>query len=438
MRTLALARSGQRRSASPTKRSRSTRRSPTAWGWARSAANWKTSPSSYLEPEAYAEISEQIESRRLTNDELSGGDPRRSSKPKLAARGRSRASGGPGQARLLRLSEARRQKITLDQVYDLLAVRIVTDSVKNCYARTGRDSQRMAARSRDASRISSRFPGRTSTSRCTPRSSGPGAAFEVQIRTEEMHRIAEEGIAAHWKYKEGRRGAVPDEQQIAWLRQLVEWQKEMRDPGRVHVHPQGGSVPGGGLHVHPARQGDRAAAGASPIDFAYAIHSDVGHTCVGRQGERAHRSAALPVEEWRRGRDPHQAGPAARARTGCRSSRPPGRATRSSTSSMPTERAKAIEIGQKYLEQEARRPRRCTQPDQPAELESVASEYGCAKLEDLHAGTRLRQVTRRARFFTSSHPIQRHRPEPRRALPPGLPLPAPPNQAGIRAISSSR
>jgi len=105
---------------------------------------------------------------------------------------------------------------------------------------------------------------------------GPlGRHFEVQIRTEEMHRVAEEGIAAHWKYKEGRRGAAGDDQRVAWLRQLVEWQSEMRDPAefmstlKVDLYPEEvyTFTPRGRVITLPRD--------ATPIDFAYAIHSDV-------------------------------------------------------------------------------------------------------------------------------------------------------------------
>ena len=138
----------------------------------------------------------------------------------------------------------KRQKISLDQVFDLLALRIVTDSVRNCYAALGvihNDWQPI--------------PGRIKDFIATPRPNlyrslhtsviGPGGlALEVQIRTEEMHRVAEEGIAAHWKYKEGKKGPADDDQRIAWLRQLVEWQREMRDPGefmstlKVDLYPE--------------------------------------------------------------------------------------------------------------------------------------------------------------------------------------------------------
>jgi GTP pyrophosphokinase len=108
-----------------------------------------------------------------------------------------------------------------------------------------------------------------------------GFAFEVQIRTEEMHRRAEEGIAAHWKYKEGRVGAGRDEQYFQWLRQLLEWQQEVRDPQefltnlKIDLYPEEvyTFTPRGQVKVLPK--------GATPVDFAYAIHTDVGHQCVG-------------------------------------------------------------------------------------------------------------------------------------------------------------
>ena len=108
-----------------------------------------------------------------------------------------------------------------------------------------------------------------------------GFPFEVQIRTAEMHRQAEEGIAAHWKYKEGRVGAGRDEQYFLWLRQLLEWQKEVRDPQeflqnlKIELYPEEVYIftPKGEVKSLPRD--------ATPVDFAYAIHTDVGHQCVG-------------------------------------------------------------------------------------------------------------------------------------------------------------
>src|SRR5690242_2687298 len=124
----------------------------------------------------------------------------------------------------------RRQKIELEQVYDLVAIRIITDSVKDCYAALGIIHQTWSP-----------IPGRIKDFIAMPRPNGyqslhtsvvsdRGLPFEVQIRSIDMHRIAEQGVAAHWKYKEGRVGAQPDEHYFRWLRQLLEWQQEVRDP----------------------------------------------------------------------------------------------------------------------------------------------------------------------------------------------------------------
>jgi GTP pyrophosphokinase len=108
-----------------------------------------------------------------------------------------------------------------------------------------------------------------------------GTPFEVQIRTDEMHQQAEEGIAAHWKYKEGRIGDQRDERYFQWMRQLLEWQQEVRDPQefinnlKIDLYPEEVYIftPRGEVKALPR--------GATPLDFAYAIHTDVGHRCVG-------------------------------------------------------------------------------------------------------------------------------------------------------------
>ncbi len=173
------------------------------------------------------------------------------------------------------------QKIDLEQVYDFMALRIVTPTVKDCYAALGIIHQTWSP-----------VPGRIKDFIAMPRPNGyqslhtsvisdRGFPFEVQIRTDEMHRLAEEGIAAHWKYKEGRVGAQRDEQYFQWLRQLLEWQQEVRDPQeflsnlKIDLYPEEvyTFTPRGTVKVLPK--------GATAIDFAYAIHTDVGHQCVG-------------------------------------------------------------------------------------------------------------------------------------------------------------
>src|ERR1700693_5371090 len=174
----------------------------------------------------------------------------------------------------------KRQKIELEQVYDFIALRIVTDSVKDCYAALGIIHQTWSP-----------VPGRIKDFIAMPRPnfyqslhtsviSEEGMPFEVQIRTEEMHKMAEEGIAAHWKYKDGPVSAQ-DEQRLAWLRQVVEWQRDVSDPSeflstlKIDLYPEEvyTFTPKGKVVVLPRD--------SSPIDFAYSVHTEVGHSCVG-------------------------------------------------------------------------------------------------------------------------------------------------------------
>src|SRR5579885_2876935 len=337
----------------------------------------------YAEPEAAAELMAEIESKRHASEQYLK-EIQRSIEVNLSREG----IPARVEARIKRpysvYQKLKRQKISLDQVYDLLGVRIITDSVKNCYAALGVIHNEWHP-----------IPGRIKDFIAIPRPNlyqslhtsviGPGGlAFEVQIRTEEMHRIAEEGIAAHWKYKEGRRGAGEDDQRVAWLRQLVEWQREIRDPGefmstlKVDLYPEEvyTFTPRGKVIVLPRD--------ATPVDFAYAIHSDVGNTCVGakvngrivplkytlRNGDVVEiltQPGHLPSKDWL------ALVKTARARNKIK------HVIRT------TERAKAVEIGQKYLEKEARRLGVSLNKIPKAELEAVAGEYGYSKMEDLHA-----------------------------------------------------
>jgi GTP diphosphokinase / guanosine-3',5'-bis(diphosphate) 3'-diphosphatase len=337
----------------------------------------------YLEPEASAELLKEFEAKRTENEAFLN-------QIKHIVEVNLAREGIPARVEI-RVKRAysvfqklKRQKITLDQVYDLLAVRIITDSVKNCYAALGVIHNEWHP-----------IPGRIKDFIAIPRPNlyqslhtsvmGPGGRhFEVQIRTEEMHRIAEEGIAAHWKYKEGRRGAAADDQRIAWLRQLVEWQRELRDPGefmstlKVDLYPEEvyTFTPRGKVIILPRE--------ATPIDFAYAIHSDVGNHCVGakvngrivqlkyilRNGDVVEiltQAGHLPSKDW-----------LALVKT-------PRARNKIKHVINTTERAKAIEIGQKYLEREARRLRVQTTRITKSQYEAVASEYGYSKIEDLHA-----------------------------------------------------
>ena len=175
----------------------------------------------------------------------------------------------------------KRQRISFEQVYDLIALRVITTSVSDCYATLGTIHQTWSP-----------VPGRFKDFIAMPRANGyqslhtsvvspQGIPFEVQIRTEKMHAVAEEGIAAHWKYKEGRIGVKPDEQHFTWLRQLLEWQQEVRDPGEFISNLKVDLYPDEVYTFTPKGEVKALPRGATPVDFAYSVHTDVGHQCVG-------------------------------------------------------------------------------------------------------------------------------------------------------------
>jgi GTP pyrophosphokinase len=337
----------------------------------------------YLEPDAYKENAGAIETSRQSNEEFLA-EVRRTVEAEL----RREAIPARIDGRLKRpysvFQKMRRQKILLDQVYDLTALRIVTDSVKNCYAALGVIHNEWRP-----------IPGRIKDFIAIPRPNlyqslhtsvvGPhGQTFEVQIRTEEMHRVAEEGIAAHWKYKEGRKGPAADDQRIAWLRHLVEWQREVQDPGefmstlKVDLYPEEAYTftPRGKVIVLPRD--------ATPIDFAYAIHSDVGNRCVGAKVN----GRIVPLRSGLRNGDiveimtqpGHE--PSKDWLAYVKTSRARNKIKHVINAS---ERLKAIDIGQKYLDKEARRLGVQLGKVAKADLERVAGEYGYSKMEDLYA-----------------------------------------------------
>ncbi len=179
------------------------------------------------------------------------------------------------------------QNKTLDQVYDLFAVRIIVDSVKDCYAALGVIHEMYTP-----------IPGRFKDYIAMPKANmyqslhttliGPsGQPFEIQIRTEEMHKTAEYGIAAHWKYKESgdskKNVKTKEEEKLSWLRQILEWQQDMSD-NREFMSLLKGDLDLFAEDVYcftPNGDVKNLPNGSTPVDFAYAIHSAVGNKMVG-------------------------------------------------------------------------------------------------------------------------------------------------------------
>ena len=179
------------------------------------------------------------------------------------------------------------QDKTVDQVYDLFAVRIIVDSVKDCYAALGVIHEMytpIPGRFKDY--IAMPKPNMYQSLHTTLMSS-VGQPFEIQIRTQEMHKTAEYGIAAHWKYKESNDGKksveAQEEEKLSWLRQILEWQRDMSD-NREFLSLIKGDLDLFAEDVYCfTPQGDvkNLPNGSTPIDFAYAIHSAVGNKMVG-------------------------------------------------------------------------------------------------------------------------------------------------------------
>ena len=176
------------------------------------------------------------------------------------------------------------QNKTLDQIYDIFAVRIKVDTVKDCYAALGVIHEMykpIPGRFKDY--IAMPKPNMYQSLHTTLIASN-GQPFEVQIRTYEMHRTAEYGIAAHWKYKEGKSGAPSNEEaKLSWLRQMLEWQTEMSDNKEFlsSIKSDLNLFSDNIYCFTPTGDVKNLPAGSCPVDFAYSIHSAVGNKMVG-------------------------------------------------------------------------------------------------------------------------------------------------------------
>ena len=239
----------------------------------------------YLEPEAYYDLVEKVALRKSVRDEYIQqlvADVRKS----IEAAGIKAQIAGRAKHFFSIYKKMKNQNKTIDQIYDLFAIRIIVESVKDCYAALGVIHD-----------IYKPIPGRFKDYIAMPKPNmyqslhttliGPtGQPFEIQIRTYEMHRTAEYGIAAHWKYKEasdGKNVENQEEEKLSWLRQILEWQRDMSDNKEFM------SLLKSDLDLFsdtvfcftPTGDVKNLPNGSTPIDFAYSIHSAVGNKMVG-------------------------------------------------------------------------------------------------------------------------------------------------------------
>jgi guanosine-3',5'-bis(diphosphate) 3'-pyrophosphohydrolase len=337
----------------------------------------------FLDPAGYEQVEKSVNARRKLGEafleKMQGTITDKLKEAGIQARVESRIK------RLFSIhKKLQKQRISVDQVYDLCAMRVITRSLQDCYAVLG-----------IIHNLWRPVPGRIKDFIAMPRPNfyqslhtsvitEDGTPFEIQIRTEEMHKMAEEGIAAHWKYKDGPVSAQ-DEQRLAWLRQVVEWQRDVSDPNeflstlKVDLYPEEvyTFTPKGKVVVLPRD--------ATPIDFAYTIHTEVGHTCVGakvngRMVPLRHKLHSGDIVEIL-------------TQPGHKPSRDWLGLVKSSRSRNKIkhwlnvhQRERAIEIGRKLIEKEARKYRIALKEIKDEELLKVASAYGLGKAEDLMSG----------------------------------------------------
>jgi len=277
-----------------------------------------------------------------------------------------------------------RQERSLDQIYDLLAVRVITDTERNCYAALG-----------VVHHIWRPVPGRFKDYIAMPRPNlyqslhttviHGGQPFEVQIRTQEMHRLAEEGVAAHWKYKDGRIVSdANDDQRIAWMRQLIEWSQELQEPGEFLTTLKVDLAPVEVYAFTPKGRVLELPKGATPVDFAYSVHTEVGHQCVGAKvnGQMVslrHEIVSGEVVEilTQKGHKPSRDWLAFVKSSHAKSK------IRHFINNQ--EREEATEMGRRLLENESRNFPKGLKKIPEEDLQKLSADYGLSKVDDLFA-----------------------------------------------------
>jgi GTP diphosphokinase / guanosine-3',5'-bis(diphosphate) 3'-diphosphatase len=337
----------------------------------------------YVDPIGYQQVHDAVEARRKAGEAFLA-------RVETVFRDKLKEAGitATVESRIKRLysihKKLQRQHITVEQVYDLYAMRVITQSIQDCYAVLG-----------IIHNLWRPVPGRIKDFIAMPRPnlyqslhtsviSEEGTPFEVQIRTEEMHKMAEEGIAAHWKYKDGPVSAQ-DEQRLAWLRQVVEWQRDVSDPSeflstlKIDLYPEEvyTFTPKGKVVVLPRD--------SSPIDFAYSVHTEVGHSCVGAKVN----GRMVPLRFKLHSGDIVEI----LTQAGHKPSRDWLAIAKSSRARNKIkhwlnvhQRERAIEIGRKLIEKEARKYRVSLKDIKDEELQKIASDYGAGRPDDLMAG----------------------------------------------------
>jgi GTP diphosphokinase / guanosine-3',5'-bis(diphosphate) 3'-diphosphatase len=362
---------------------------------------------SFLDPAAFQSTVSQIEARRAVSQDFVAEAieliKKTLAEHKIPAQIESRVK------RIYSIyNKMRRQKIGIEEVFDFIAIRVITDSIKSCYTILG-----------ILHNIWRPVPGRIKDYIAIPRPNlyqslhtsvigKNGQPFEIQIRTQEMHRIAEEGVAAHWKYKEGKSGIVEGEEQFRWLRQLIDSQSEISDSHQFLLNLKMDLYPEEVYCFTPKGEVVTLPREGTPVDFAYAIHSQIGHHCVGakvnnrivplryklRNGEIVEiitSKDACPSRDW-----------LTFVKTGRARSKIKHWISQQ-------EREDAAELGKKLLEREARKFKTSLKKiGGMDELANVLQRYSFQKIEDIYPAVGFGKVMPRqvlSSLFPEHEPI---------------------------------
>ncbi len=354
---------------------------------------------SFLDPGAYQNTVALIEARRAVNQdfivETTKVIEKELEEHHITARIESRIKRIYGV-----YNKMRRQKITIDEVFDFIAIRVITDTVRNCYTILG-----------ILHNIWKPVPGRIKDYIAIPRPNlyqslhtsvigKNGQPFEIQIRTQEMHRIAEEGIAAHWKYKEGKSGVVEGEEQFRWLRQLIDAQSEISDPREFLSNLKVDLYPDEVYCFTPKGEVITLPRDATPVDFAYAIHTEVGHHCIGAKVNSRivplrHKLRNGEVVEVLTSKD---AGPSRDWMSFVKTARARGKIKHWINQK---EREDASELGRKLLEKEARKFKTTwKRVIGMGEFAAVLTQLGLRRPDDLYPVVGFGKIASRQVFAT--------------------------------------
>lgn len=347
---------------------------------------------SYIDPVVFQNISDQVRKKKVNSDRFI-----QEAMELLEKRLDDQGIEVQMKSRIKRVystyQKMRRQKLGIDQVYDFAAIRILVDTVRNCYTVLGIVNNLWKPVPRRIKDFIAMPRVNMYQSIHTTVISDEGTPFELQIRTQEMNNVAEDGIAAHWKYKEGKFGEGTDDKRFTWLRKLLEWQQEVKDPHeflsnlKIDLYPQEVYIftPEGEIVSLPR--------GATPVDFAYSIHTEIGDCCVGAKvnGRDVPLKYKLSNGEIVKILTSTDAHPSRDWLNFVKTSRAKSSIRRWANLKQKEE---SIELGQRLLEKAARKYK-INLKKYKKELDSVWGDFNVYNLQDLSANIGLGKISTR-------------------------------------------